>query len=181
MWVCFSFLCPTVTLSITLLSLGRDCLFLWHKTVNFLLPFLPVCLLYSGSIMKLWTLLLHFFCLISQAPAYQRPIGHAHGFVSQWSQRLWLPWSESPSEWRPPFGKTLLFRTLAYFGGFDPSCAVLTADEMTSRWDEICVCYLTETCYRWTHIVTWLFENLVRVASFLSVIFLTVWKFQEAF
>lgn len=104
--------------------------------------------LYLWSIMKLWTLLLHFFCLISQAPAYQRPIGHAHGFVSQRSQRLWLPWSESPSEWRPPFGKTLLFRTLPYFGGFDPSCAVLTADEMTSRWDEICVCYLIETCYR---------------------------------
>ncbi len=30
-----------------------DCLFFWHKTVNFLLPFLPVCLLYSWSMLKL--------------------------------------------------------------------------------------------------------------------------------
>ncbi len=32
---------------------SRDCLFFRHKTVNFLLPFLAVCLLCSWSIMKL--------------------------------------------------------------------------------------------------------------------------------
>ncbi len=118
-----------------------DCLFFWHKTGNFLLPCLPVCLLYSWSILKLY-----FFCLISQAAASRRPVGHAHGFASQRPQRIWLPKSESLSEWRPSSGKTLLFGTVACFRGFDPLWVVFTADEVTSRWDEDCVC-LTETWY----------------------------------
>lgn len=145
---------------VTLLSLGCDCLFSWHKKLW--ISFFLFCLLCSWSARHetVLMLLLHLFCL-SQAAPFQRLIRHAHGFVSQRHQRLRLrlPHPGSLSERRPLSGKAPLFRMLAYLKGFDPPCVAFTTDEMASRRDEDSVCHLIKTRYWWADIVTWLFEN----------------------